>query len=127
MPNADGSDDVLRVPFDREGRPTTDPERMETWDLRVGRRVRLTGGTYAGDVGTIMEKSADGSYRIRFEDSVHPTFNVKRRPFSLWLGSWWHLRDFPGVTVGCGREGSGRGDGGQNSTGVRVTLIPVGT
>ena len=89
VPETDGSDDVLRVPFDREGRPTTEPERMETWDLRVGRRVRLTGGTYAGDVGTIMEKSTDGSYRIRFEESVHPMFNVKRRPFSLWLGSWW--------------------------------------
>jgi NAD-dependent SIR2 family protein deacetylase len=84
------SDDVVRVPFDAiNGEPCDDPERWATWDLRVGRRVRLTGGPYAGDVGRVMEKSADGSYRIRFEDSVHPTFNVKRRPFSLWLGPWW--------------------------------------
>merc|ERR1719487_1680492 len=58
-------------------------------DLRVGRRVRLTGGPYAGDVGRVVEKSAAGDYRLRFEDSVHPQFGVKRRPFSLWLGRWW--------------------------------------
>lgn len=51
--------------------------------------MKLTGGPYDGDVGRVMEKSALGHYRFRFEDSVHPMFNVKRRPFSLWLGSWW--------------------------------------
>ena len=44
---------------------------------------------YAGDVGRVVEKSAAGDYRLRFEDSVHPQFGVKRRPFSLWLGRWW--------------------------------------
>lgn len=85
------AEDIVRIPFDGEtGEPIPDePERWTTWDLRVGRRVKLTGGPYAGDVGTVMEKRADGSYRIRFEDSIHPTFNVKRRPFSLWLGPWW--------------------------------------
>jgi len=84
-------EDVVRVPFDGvTGEPIPDaPERWTTWDLRVGRRVKLTGGTYAGDVGTVMEKRPDGAYRIRFEDSIHPTFKVKRRPFSLWLGPWW--------------------------------------
>merc|ERR1712070_1093191 len=61
---------------------------MQVWDLRVGQRLRLTGGPYEGDVGTVMEK-AHGHYRIRFADSLNTTFNVKRRPFSLWLGSWW--------------------------------------
>ena len=84
-------EDVLRVPFDGEtGEPIPDdPDRWTTWDLRIGSRVKVTGGTYTGDVGTVMQKRADGAYRIRFEDSIHPTFNVKRRPFSLWLGSWW--------------------------------------
>ena len=84
--------DVAMVPFDATtgeplarcaGAPRT------RWDLRVGRRVRLTGGPYEGDEGTVVERSAAGHYRIRFEDSVHPTFGVKRRPFSLWLGGWW--------------------------------------
>ena len=44
---------------------------------------------YAGDVGRVVEKSTTGDYRLRFEDSVHPQFGVKRRPFSLWLGRWW--------------------------------------
>lgn len=84
-------DDVFIVPFDREtGEPRpTDQARWATWDLRVGKRVRLTGGPYANDVGRVVDKAADGSYRIRFEDSIHPAFKVKRRPFSLWLGSWW--------------------------------------
>ena len=80
--------DVLLVPFDAAGTPTRDGSRTR-WDLSVGRRVRLTGGPYEGDEGTVVEKSAAGHYRIRFEDSIHPTFKVKRRPFSLWLGSWW--------------------------------------
>jgi len=87
------SDDVLRVPFDRitgERLPDgADPAQWATWDLRVGRRVRLTGGPYEGDVGRVMQKDPDGSFRIRFEDSIHPKFKVKRRPFSLWLGAWW--------------------------------------
>jgi len=86
-------EDVVRVPFDSttgEPLPRDTPlAHWTTWDLRVGKRVRLTGGTYEGDEGTVMLKAADGSYRIRFEDSIHPAFGVKRRPFSLWLGPWW--------------------------------------
>ena len=67
--------------------PCTDGEQNQL-DLRIGRRMRVTGGTYAGDVGTVVERR-DGHYRIKLEDSIHPIFNVKRRPFSLWLGSWW--------------------------------------
>eukprot|EP00746_Dinoflagellata_sp_MGD_P164554 gnl/MRDRNA2_/MRDRNA2_93252_c0_seq1.p1 gnl/MRDRNA2_/MRDRNA2_93252_c0~~gnl/MRDRNA2_/MRDRNA2_93252_c0_seq1.p1 ORF type:complete len:447 (+),score=104.27 gnl/MRDRNA2_/MRDRNA2_93252_c0_seq1:76-1416(+) len=79
-------DDVFLVPFDCNGNPSA--ERM-TWDLREGKRVRLTGGPYEGDVGTIMGKNHNGDYRIRFVDSINPIFNAKRRPFSLWLGNWW--------------------------------------
>ena len=46
------------------------------WDLRLGGRVRLTGGPYAGDVGTVVAKSGPGHYRLRFADSVHPDFKV---------------------------------------------------
>eukprot|EP00325_Prymnesiales_sp_UTEX-LB-985_P024831 CAMPEP_0174718066 /NCGR_PEP_ID=MMETSP1094-20130205/27960_1 /TAXON_ID=156173 /ORGANISM="Chrysochromulina brevifilum, Strain UTEX LB 985" /LENGTH=384 /DNA_ID=CAMNT_0015918095 /DNA_START=43 /DNA_END=1197 /DNA_ORIENTATION=- len=90
-PGALIEDDMVKVPFDGEtGEPVPDePTRWATWDLRIGSRVKLTGGTYEGDVGTVMNKRTDGAYRIRFEDSINPTFNVKRRPFSLWLGSWW--------------------------------------
>merc|ERR1711977_318604 len=56
---------------------------------REGKRVRLTGGPYEGDVGTIVGKNHNGDYRIRFVDSINPVFNAKRRPFSLWLGNWW--------------------------------------
>jgi hypothetical protein len=79
-------EDVFLVPFDADGNPSS--KRM-TWDLREGKRVRLTGGPYAGDVGTLMGKNENGDYRIRFVDSIHPMFNTKRRAFSLWLGNWW--------------------------------------
>lgn len=46
------------------------------WDLRVGSRLRLSGGPYAGDVGTVVAKSEEGHYRLRFADSVHPDFKV---------------------------------------------------
>lgn len=80
-------EDVFLVPFDQEGNPSQ--SSLMTWDLRLGNRVKLTGGPYAGDIGEIMEKSEAGHYRIRFENSINPTFNMKRRPFSLWLGNWW--------------------------------------
>lgn len=80
-------DDVLRVPFDSNtGRPCASGT---IWDLRLGKRIRLTGGPYEGDVGTVVEKSAEGHYRIRFVDSINPMLQMKRRPFSLWLGNWW--------------------------------------
>jgi NAD-dependent SIR2 family protein deacetylase len=79
-------DDVFLVPFDADGNPC---EEKMTWDLREGKRVKLTGGPYEGDVGTIMAKNQNGDYRIRFVDSINPMFNAKRRPFSLWLGNWW--------------------------------------
>merc|ERR1719262_434788 len=86
---ADGAwvdDDIFLVPFDSNGNPC---EEKMTWDLREGKRVKLTGGPYEGDVGTIMAKNQNGDYRIRFVDSISPMFNAKRRPFSLWLGNWW--------------------------------------
>jgi len=86
---ADGSiveEDVFLVPFDEQGCPS---QSRTIWDLREGKRLKLTGGPYAGDIGRVVGKNEAGHYRIRFEDSINPTFKVKRRPFSLWLGSWW--------------------------------------
>ena len=62
---------------------------MTRWDLRMGARVRLTGGPYEGDEGVVVAKCAQGHYKVRFSESIHPIFNVRRRTFSLWLGSWW--------------------------------------
>lgn len=85
---AEGSvieEDVYWVPFDSQGDPSGG---KLMWDLRQGARVKLTGGPYEGDVGEVVAKSETGDYRLRFADSMHPVFG-KRRPFSLWLGSWW--------------------------------------
>jgi hypothetical protein len=79
--------DQFRIPFDDQGHPS---DTTTVWDLRIGSWVRLTGGPYAGDVGQVMDKHpTDGHYCLRFEHSVNPTFGVLRRPFNLWLGSWW--------------------------------------
>lgn len=80
-------EDVFSIPFDSEGNPSS--SARITWDLRPGQCVRLTDGPYAGDVGVIMGKNDEGHYRIRFEDTWNRTLNMKMRPFSLWLGSWW--------------------------------------
>jgi NAD-dependent SIR2 family protein deacetylase len=80
------ADDVLSVPFDADGNLSSD---KTVWDLREGKQVKLTGGPYEGDIGTIMGKNVHGDYRIRFVDSINPVFNAKRRPFSLWMGNWW--------------------------------------
>eukprot|EP01063_Lacrimia_lanifica_P022112 TRINITY_DN29805_c0_g1_i1.p1 TRINITY_DN29805_c0_g1~~TRINITY_DN29805_c0_g1_i1.p1 ORF type:complete len:397 (+),score=109.93 TRINITY_DN29805_c0_g1_i1:51-1241(+) len=81
-------DDVFLVPFAADGSLASDGSRVML-DLRPGARLRVTAGPYEGDVGFVVLKNEYGHYRIRFEDSIDPTFNVKRRPFSLWLGNWW--------------------------------------
>lgn len=80
--------DQIQVPFDEQGNPTNGASTI-VWDLREGKHVRLTGGPYAGDIGRVVDKSIEGHYRLRFEHSINPTFNIPRRPFSLWLGNWW--------------------------------------
>ena len=61
---AEGSlvaEDVVRVPFDgATGEPRAGAST--TWDLRVGKHVKLTGGPYEGDVGRVMEKSVCAKY-----------------------------------------------------------------
>jgi NAD-dependent SIR2 family protein deacetylase len=99
-------EDVFVVPFDSRGRRS---EATTQLDLRKGQRLRLTQGPYAGDVGTVVEKR-NGSYRLRFLDSVNPTFQVKRAPFSLWLGPWWleeltHGRLSPGALAPLANTG----------------------
>jgi NAD-dependent SIR2 family protein deacetylase len=83
---------VFQIPFTKEAVPSQRGlfgTKTITWDLSIGSTVKLTGGPYAGDVGTIVERSEEGHIRIRFENSINSTFMTKRRPFSLWMGSWW--------------------------------------
>lgn len=89
-------EDVFLVPFDAEGCPS---DKKMTWDLRVGKLVKLTGGPYEGCVGRIAGKSQSGHYRIScknfniagnaFADQQLPSHLMVKRDFSLWLGSWW--------------------------------------
>jgi len=89
-------EDVFLVPFDEQGRPS---ERKTTWDLRTGRRVKMTGGPYEGCMGQIAGKSKAGHYKISckgfniaanaFADKDLPSSMMVKRDFSLWLGNWW--------------------------------------
>ena len=91
-PDLKMEEDVYLVPFDVDGNPLmnlTDKSKMQQWDLRIGARVRLTGGPYAGDIGVVVSKNNTSGYRIRFANSINPTFNIRRRTFSLWMGPWW--------------------------------------
>jgi hypothetical protein len=97
-------EDVFRIPFDHDGVPLRAAAPLEKWsvlDLRIGKSVRLTGGPYSGDVGVITGKNACGHYSMRLSDSINPTFNVKRRPFTLWLGGWWLRELCGGHAHGC--------------------------
>lgn len=94
-------DQVLVRGFDpHSGLPRSGGEMA--WDLRLGSYFRLTGGPYSGDIGKVSEKSADGHYKLRFEHSVDETFKTRRRPFGLWLGSWWVDEALSGRGIGPG-------------------------
>jgi NAD-dependent SIR2 family protein deacetylase len=80
-------EDVFRIPFDSHG--FFSEEESQVLDLRVGSWIQLTAGPYADDIGQCTGKTSDGHYRIHFTESVHPVFNILRRPFTLTLGFWW--------------------------------------
>ncbi|KAH3757837.1 NAD-dependent protein deacetylase sirtuin-7 [Pelomyxa schiedti] len=82
-------EEQIRVPFNAQGEPCSTRSKQIVWDLHIGKHVKLTGGPYGGDIGKIAKKNEQGHYRIDFAHSINPTFNVVRRPFSLWFGSWW--------------------------------------
>lgn len=84
------------------GEPSSNPAAIVEWDLRIGRYLRLTGGPYNGDIGRVIEKSASGHFKLRFDHSVDPTFRTRRRPFSLWLGAWWIEEALHGRGIGPG-------------------------
>jgi len=96
---ADGSivdEDVFLVPFDKDGCPN---ERKTTWDLRLGKRVKITGGPYEGCIGEMAGKTDAGHYKIAcknfniagnaFADQQLPSHLMVKRDFTLWLGNWW--------------------------------------
>lgn len=101
-------EDVFRIPFDSNGSPIGTNAPLDDWsilDLRAGESVKLTAGPYSGDVGVVTGKNAAGHYSIRISDSIHPTFNTKRRPFTLWMGSWWIGELCNGHSHGCPEGG----------------------
>lgn len=75
--------DVFSIPYDSNGLLNT--SSCSTLDVREGSTVRLTGGPYEGDEGTVLGKNREGHLRIQFRHLVGKT----RRPFESVLGSWW--------------------------------------
>eukprot|EP00927_Polykrikos_kofoidii_P029004 TRINITY_DN25152_c0_g3_i1.p1 TRINITY_DN25152_c0_g3~~TRINITY_DN25152_c0_g3_i1.p1 ORF type:complete len:437 (-),score=74.65 TRINITY_DN25152_c0_g3_i1:477-1787(-) len=92
-------EDIFQIPFCPKTGRRRDGKESATWDLRVGAHVKLLAGPYKDDVGIVMERSPEGHYRMRFEDSVNPTLRMMRKPFSLWLGRWWIVESAKGLTV----------------------------
>jgi len=49
------TDWVFNVPYDREGKLTTNPDEMIVWDLRFGKKIRMAIGSGKGFEGTIAD------------------------------------------------------------------------
>jgi hypothetical protein len=67
--------------------PLTSSLCLSTLDLRMGARVRLVAGPYAGDEGEVLGKNREGHYRIQIMHKIGPAGT--KRPFELILGKWW--------------------------------------
>eukprot|EP00605_Chrysophyceae_sp_TOSAG23-4_P001754 GSChrysophyteH1.ASY1.ANO1.1942.1 assembled CDS len=80
---------IYQIPFNDKGYPTTIKKEYQILNLNIGEYIQLTGGPYKKDIGEIVSKNKYGHYRIKFSNSVNKTFNLKRKTFSLWMGSWW--------------------------------------
>jgi NAD-dependent SIR2 family protein deacetylase len=95
-------EDVFRIPFDSEG--FYSETESQVLDLREGSWLQLTAGPYARDIGRCLGRSPDGHYKISFTESVHPIFNILRRPFTLTLGYWWVDLLTRGISYGIEEE-----------------------
>lgn len=73
------------VYYDSRGKRS---DSQSVLDLSPDAKVRLVSGPYRGDIGTVMEQSSEGHYRIQFHHILSKKTQV-RKPFVRVLGWWW--------------------------------------
>jgi len=84
-PQLTPQEDIFMVPFNEEGIPCNGRNIL---DLREGKKVKLTGGMFEGDVGIVTGKSLEGHFKIRFKHIINPGKKI-RGPLTRMLGVWW--------------------------------------
>ena len=85
--------DIFEIQYDESGRrmvagAAAKQTKTMLLDLSEGSTVRLTVGPHAGDEGTVLNKNAEGHWRIQFQHRLKKSSKLKF-PFMRVLGSWW--------------------------------------
>jgi hypothetical protein len=75
--------DVFEVPYDRRSGKKIVGLGKTVLDLRVGKKIKVTGGPYFGTRGVVIRKSVHGHYDLEL-DCVGKSVNKVVK-----LGSWW--------------------------------------
>jgi len=75
------------LPYNRAGQLSNEPGREAlTLDLRAGSAVAVTGGNFAGCLGRVVGKNAEGHYLLKVTMDVGGGVCIEE---DLLLGSWW--------------------------------------
>lgn len=80
--------DRFLVPYDRDGNLTEDPSEMIVWDLRVGKRMKVTAGAGVGFEGNVKAK-----YGVHYVINLPCQYQKKDRfgkgIKGYTMGAWW--------------------------------------
>jgi hypothetical protein len=87
--------DVYYLPYDKKGKllpaEKRDPENMLKLDLRVGAEIKMSFGSFKGDLGNVIRHSSTGNFVLGLKHDTKKKYahGQKHRPHSVrTLGRW---------------------------------------
>jgi len=80
---------IFKVPYDSEGKLTTDPDKMIIWDLRKGKKVIMTIGAGKGFEGTITGFYPDTPHLSIQTPRQYQNKNFGKTKKTYYMANWW--------------------------------------
>jgi hypothetical protein len=80
---------VYRVPYDSEGKLTTDPDEMIIWDIRKGQKVIMAIGSGKGFEGTVNGFYPETPHIAIKTLRQYQDKNFGKQTRSYYMGNWW--------------------------------------
>jgi len=82
-------DYVYRVPYDSEGKLTTDPNEMIIWDIRKGQKVIMAIGSGKGFEGTVNGFYPNTPHIAIQTLRQYQDKNFGKQKRTYYMGNWW--------------------------------------
>jgi len=80
---------VFKVPYNAEGKLTTNPDEMIIWDLREGQKIVMAIGSGKGFEGTITGFYPDTPHLAIVTLRQYQGKHFGKRSHTYYMGNWW--------------------------------------